>query len=92
MMIHELISNLLGLGAIISLLIAVVFMLLGLRVRNARAHRVFVDIEGVWQSMLDDEFQKTIHTACVFIGPDGKIHIDHSEDRSYYHKIMGEER
>jgi len=38
--------------------------------------------------MPDDEFQEAVKNACVFLGPDGKLHLDRTKERSYYDSIM----
>ena len=56
--------------------------------RLTDSNSVLVDVEGRWERMPDEKFQKAVKNACVFIGPDGKLHLDRTKERSYYDSIM----
>ena len=58
--------------------------------RLSDSNSVLVDVEGRWERMPDAEFQKSVKTACVFIGSDGKLHLDRTKEGSYYDSVMEE--
>ena len=56
--------------------------------RLTAANSVLVDVEGAWETLPDKEFQHAVKHYLIFVGPDGKLHLDRTKEREYYNSIM----